>query len=204
MTVSAAEARYRSFSRSISSSSGSTCGPHSLISVYELAVGSTTAVEVRDSSAMRTKSLRIASSVSSLTMRVPVNPPASPVATTGTSSRFSARATLIPLPPASVRPPLARCRWPRWKLGTVRVRSRAALSVTVTIMRLGDPSPHVVRCAAEIPAHAVGRTRLADRTGRDERGPRDELPTVVDPHLAELVALSHRQLDAGRRNDAFD
>ena len=54
-----------------SSSSGSTCGPHSLISVYELAVGSTTAVDVRDSSAMRTKSLRIASPVSSSTMRVP-------------------------------------------------------------------------------------------------------------------------------------
>ena len=85
-----------------------TFGPHSLISVYELSVGSTTAVEVRDSSPIRTKSLRIASAVSSSTMRVPVRPPASPVATTGTSSRFRARATLIPLPPASVSTWLAR------------------------------------------------------------------------------------------------
>ena len=52
---------------------------------------------------------------------------------------FSARATLMPLPPARVRPPpVARCRWPRWKLGTVSVRSRAALRVTVMIIR--EPS----------------------------------------------------------------
>ena len=61
-------------------------------------------------------------------------PPASPVATTGTPSAFRARATLIPLPPASGRPALARWRWPRWKFGTVIVRSNAALSVTVTII----------------------------------------------------------------------
>jgi hypothetical protein len=82
---------------------------------------------------MRTKSFRIASAVSSSTTRVPVRPPARPVATTGTPSRFSARAMLIPLPPASVSPALARCRWPRWKFGTVSVRSIAALTVTVTI-----------------------------------------------------------------------
>ena len=46
---------------SISSSAGVTSGPHSLISVCVPAVGSTTAVDVRDSAAMRTKSLRIAS-----------------------------------------------------------------------------------------------------------------------------------------------
>jgi hypothetical protein len=40
---------------------------------------------------------------------------------------------LIPFPPASVRPALARCRWLSWKFGTVSVRSIAALSVTVTI-----------------------------------------------------------------------
>jgi hypothetical protein len=91
-------------------------------------------VDVRDSLPMRTKSLRIASVVKSSTMRVPVRPPTSPVATTGTSSALSVRATLIPLPPASVRPALARCRWPRWKFGTVSVRSSAAFSVTVTIM----------------------------------------------------------------------
>jgi hypothetical protein len=66
-------------------------------------------------------------------IRVPVPPPARPVATTGTPSRLSARATLIPFPPASDSPWLARCRWPRWKFGTVSVRSSAALSVTVTI-----------------------------------------------------------------------
>jgi len=40
---------------------------------------------------------------------------------------------LIPLPPASVSPWLARWRWPRWKFGTVSVRSIAAFMVTVTI-----------------------------------------------------------------------
>jgi hypothetical protein len=40
---------------------------------------------------------------------------------------------LIPLPPASVSPALARWRCPRWKFGTVSVRSIAALTVTVTI-----------------------------------------------------------------------
>jgi hypothetical protein len=74
------------------------------------AVGSTTAIEVRDSSEMRTKSLRIPSSPRSSTIRSPVRPPASPVATTGASSRFSARATLMPLPPALVRLLDARCR----------------------------------------------------------------------------------------------
>src|SRR6476469_2799707 len=66
-------------------------------------------------------------------MRSPVRPPARPVATTGVSSRFRARATLIPLPPALVRLFDARCRWPNWKFGTVRVRSTAALRVTVTL-----------------------------------------------------------------------
>ena len=95
----------------------------------------TTAVEVRDSPSMWTKSLRIASAVSCSTIRDPVPPPTSPVATTGTPSVLSARATLMPLPPARVTPALARWRCPRWKFGTVRVRSIAALSVTVTIKR---------------------------------------------------------------------
>src|SRR2546428_332400 len=42
--MSAPRNRYASFSSTIASSSGPTCGPHSLISVYEPAVGSTTAV----------------------------------------------------------------------------------------------------------------------------------------------------------------
>jgi hypothetical protein len=40
---------------------------------------------------------------------------------------------LIPFPPANISPWLARWRWPRWKFGTVRVRSSAAFKVTVTI-----------------------------------------------------------------------
>ena len=58
-------------------------------------------VVVRDSSAMRTKSFRIPSRVSSSTISVPVRPPASPVATTGSPRRFKARATLMPLPPVA-------------------------------------------------------------------------------------------------------
>jgi len=87
--------------------------PHSLISVYVSPVGSTTAVEVRDSSSMRTKSFRIDSAVSASTILSPAAPPANPVATTGTPSVFNARATLIPLPPGSERLELARCRCPR-------------------------------------------------------------------------------------------
>ena len=92
-------------------------------------VGSTTAVEVRDSPPIRAKSLRIASLANSSMIRSPVRPPARPVATTGTPSRLSVRATMIPLPPASERPWLARWRWPPRKFGTVSVRSIAALRV---------------------------------------------------------------------------
>ena len=76
-------ARYSSLSRNSSISRSVTAGPRSLISVCSPVVGSSTAVFVRDSSRMRTKSLRIDSSVSSSTMRVPVGPPAKPVAITG-------------------------------------------------------------------------------------------------------------------------
>jgi hypothetical protein len=89
-------------SRNSSSSRSLTSGPRSLISVCSPFVGSSTAVFVRDSSRMRTKSLRIASSVSASTIRVPVAPPAKPVAMTGWPSVFSVRATLTPLPPGSV------------------------------------------------------------------------------------------------------
>ena len=66
-------------------------------------------------------------------IRVPVRPPASPVATTGTSRILSARATLMPFPPASVSTSLERWRKPIWNTGTVSVRSSAAFVVTVTI-----------------------------------------------------------------------
>jgi hypothetical protein len=73
-----------------------------LISVCWPFVGSSTAVFVRDSSRMRTKSLRIDSSVRCSTMRVPVAPPAKPVAITGWPSVLSVRATFTPLPPGIV------------------------------------------------------------------------------------------------------
>ena len=53
---------------STSSSAGSTVGPYSLISVCWPVLGSMTAVEVRDSSLIRTKSLRMPSAVSSSMM----------------------------------------------------------------------------------------------------------------------------------------
>jgi hypothetical protein len=74
-----------------------------LISVCSPVVGSSTEVFVRDSSRIRTKSLRIASSVSCSTICVPVMPPAKPVAITGWPSVFSVRAMFTPLPPAIVR-----------------------------------------------------------------------------------------------------
>jgi hypothetical protein len=79
-----------------------TDGPRSLISVCSPVVGSITAVLVRDSSRMRTKSDRTAKSVSCSTSRVPVAPPASPVAMTGAPRVLSTRATLTPLPPGIV------------------------------------------------------------------------------------------------------
>src|SRR5581483_7226711 len=188
----------------MSSSSAVTCGPHSLISVYVPPVGSMTAVEVRDSSSMRTKSLRIASAVNSSTMRVPVRPPARPVATTGTASRLSARATLIHFPPASVSAALARWRWLSWKFGTVSVRSIAALSVTVAITLSRYPAPRVVGRPAHVPARAPEEPRLTDRTRGDERPPDDEAATRVDPHLPQCLTLVHRQRDYPRRDHPLD
>ena len=66
-------------------------------------------------------------------MYVPVRPPARPVAITGCPSRFSARATLTPLPPGRLSEDSARWRPPDWKFATRSVRSRAAFIVTVTI-----------------------------------------------------------------------
>ncbi len=88
---------------------------------------------VRDSSRMRTKSLRIDSAVSCSTIRVPVGPPAKPVAMTGWPSVLSVRATLTPLPPGIVVCSTVRCRRPSRKFGTESDLSIAALSVTVMI-----------------------------------------------------------------------
>ena len=67
-------------------------------------------------------------------MRVPVGPPAMPVAITGWPSARSARATLTPLPPAIAVCSTARWRRPSRKFGTASVLSMAALRVTVMII----------------------------------------------------------------------
>src|SRR4029077_10810563 len=81
----------------------------------------------------RMKSVSTDSECSCSITLVPVGPPTKPAAITGRPSRLSARATLMPLPPATVRLSTARWRWARRKFGTATVRSTAALSVTVRI-----------------------------------------------------------------------
>src|SRR5262249_28227152 len=162
-------------------------------------VGSITAVEVRDSSSIRTRSLSTASSLSSSRMRRPFRPPTKPVATTGTPSRLSARATMMPLPPASVSFSLARCRWPRWQFGTVRIRSSAAFMVTVTIkpcppaLALAEPAPDVVERPPGVPGYSPERPRPLDGAIGDERHTGDELVPIVDAHPADRVPLSDGQ-----------
>src|SRR6476660_9847889 len=114
-------------------SSGLTAGPRSLISVCSPEVGSITARLIRVSAAIRVKSVSTDSSRSCSSTRAPVGPPTKPVAITGRPSRLSARATLMPLPPATVRLSTARWRRPRRKFGTATVRSIAAFKVTVRI-----------------------------------------------------------------------
>ena len=72
-------------------------------------------------------------------MRVPVGPPASPVAMTGAPSVLSVRATLTPLPPASVCCSTVRWRRPRRKFGTDSDLSMAAFRVTVMITPPSSP-----------------------------------------------------------------
>src|SRR6187402_1319033 len=88
---------------------------------------------MRVSEAIRVKSVSTDSSCSPSSTRVPVGPPTKPAAITGRPSRLSARATLTPLPPATVRLSTARWRRPRRKFGTATVRSMAAFRVTVRI-----------------------------------------------------------------------
>ena len=173
---------------------------------------------------MRTKSLRIPSCVSSSTSSVPVRPPARPVQTTGAPRRLRARATLIPFPPALGKPTLARCRWPGWKLGTTSVRSIAALSVTVTIIRLGaERAPGAIlaeflrarddrRRGCRRPRRAPGRRTSRPAPGARARGCRAPPPgrrapprvAVGDDDLAELLALGHGEVDHLGRDDALD
>src|SRR5918996_1211745 len=160
---------------------------------------------------MSTKSWRMPSILSSSRMRVPVPPPARPVAMTGTSSRLRARAMLMPLPPGSAKPSLARCRCPSWKLGTVRIRSRAALRVTVMIMSgaapwtyLREPTRNVSSHALRVPRGLVCEPRLRDRRPRDERRTGQEPAAGVDLHLAQGLSPSYRQRNDARRHDSLD
>src|ERR671920_117723 len=114
-------------------SSGETAGPCSLISVCVPVVGSTIAVDVRVGLRISTKSKGMAASLKPSRMVSPLRPPTSPVASTGTSRALRARATFMPLPPASATLSVARCLWPSVRLGTTSVRSTAALRVTVRI-----------------------------------------------------------------------
>ena len=94
----------------------------------------------------------------SLTIRVPVEPPTSPVAITGLPRSLSARATFTPFPPATVRDSTARWRWPRRKLGTATVRSIAALRVTVRITS-GVSKPTADRLCGSPPQVPPGEVR---------------------------------------------
>ena len=165
-----------------------------------------TAVDVRDSSSIRTRSLSTASSLSSSRMRRPLRPPTRPVATTGTPSRLRARATMTPLPPASVSFSLARWRCPRWKFGTVRIRSSAVFIVTVTIkprppVPLAEPAADVVERPLRVPAYAPEGARAATARSATSGARVDDLAAVVDAHLAELLAGLDRQRDHHRRHD---
>src|SRR4051794_24937171 len=103
------------------------------------------------------KSVSTDSSCSCSSTRRPVGPPTKPVAITGRPSRFSARATLMPLPPATVRLSTARWRRPRRKLGTATVRSIAAFRVTVRITwRSPDFSPRSLPTDHPVPKDQRG------------------------------------------------
>ena len=152
-------------------------------------------------------------------MRVPVRPPARPVATTGTSSRLSARATLMPLPPASARTLLARCRCPSLKIGTVSERSSAALRVTVTITGAApssrrwstlrtacsrDEPDEMVHGAPGVPPDLPRRSDRRNGRRGDERRTGDQPAVRVHPHLARLLTASDRQGERRARDDTLD
>src|SRR5262249_4259566 len=102
---------------------------------------------------------------------------------------------LIPFPPASVSAWLARCRCPSWKLGTVSVRSMAALRVTVTITA-SHPPEEVRERASDVPADAARKPGRRDRARRHERARSDE------PAAARGRARPDRRPALGRANEA--
>ena len=83
----------------------------------------------------------------------------------GRPSSFSARATLTPLPPATVRDSTARWRWPSRKFGTATVRSIAALRVTVRITSAARSRLLELRA----PASATDASRARRRRTDDQR-----------------------------------
>src|SRR4051794_11315777 len=148
-----------------------------------------TARLIRVSAAIRMKSVRTDSSCSCSSTRRPVGPPTKPVAITGRPSRLRARATLMPLPPATVRLSTERWRWPRRKLGTATVRSIAAFRVTVRITwRSPDFSPRFLPTD-----HAVPQDQRDHEYHERPYGDRDP---VVCEESAAAVEL------AGLRDDA--
>src|SRR5215213_4335883 len=210
-------------SKSRLTSSALTPGPRSLISVCSPEVGSITARLIRVSAAILVKSVSTDSSCSCSSTRDPVGPPTKPVAITGRPSRLSARATLIPLPPATVRLSTARWRRPRRKLGTATVRSIAAFKVTVRITWPSPESAPTVVSAGQ-PAQqrssdheyherrdsdrdqvvrdgrpgAVEEARFRDRAA-GAQGDRTGLATVdEDDGLAQLGSAADRSLDLPR------
>src|SRR4051812_17908408 len=133
---------------------------------------------------MRTKSLRIASSVNCSMMRVPVGPPATPVAITGIFKVFRARATFTPLPPAMAVCSTARWRRPRRKFGTASVLSIAALSVTVMIMWRTTPRTS--------PQRPYPQRHQRQRAGQHEQGYCDERSAERRRRLAHETCLLDR------------
>src|ERR687893_760270 len=109
----------------------------------------------------------------------PLRPPTSPLASTGTSRALRARATFIPLPPASATLSVARCLWPSVRLGTTRVRSTAALRVTVRITCNHLPFSPAPRLQV-LPLYTTTSRRIPPRSLLPER-PGARLPVFRPP-----------------------
>ena len=142
-----------------------------------------------------------------------------PVAITGRPSSFSARATLTPLPPATVRASTARWRCPSRKFGTATVRSIAALRVTVRITRLATkakPSRRVhgetanglvmtsVRWWPTSPSCVQAAPRSSARPPRTASGERDDQGDDGDPSATATRGCRgsrRRSAPEGRRVD---
>ena len=93
---------------------------------------------------------------------------------------------------------VARCRNPAWKLGTIMVRSRAGLRVTVSIMQTSvpavlvaaQPSAQTTPVVAELGAKG-GLFRTTCRRPRSTLS--TVLPSTVEVNLAERVSGLHRK-----------